>query len=246
MPMTTEPAVEPISSADDGEADAPAAHPGDGPPDGPEPEVSGGGGGGPLGGLGLGKVLVLAAALAFLVGAAGYFVGTRTAGPPTSAVDAGFLQDMSDHHDQAVELALLGNARATDPVVRDFATEVLLFQRRELGLFQAYQQERGITPAEYDPDRTTMAWMDMARPLSTMNGMATPEQIEALEAATGTEFDRQFLTLMQTHHIGGAHMAEYAAANAADPKIRTMADRMAKNQLAEADEYQGVLDRLGT
>ena len=197
-----------------------------------------------LGGLGLGKVLVLGFALAFLVGAAGYFVGVRTAAPPSSAVDEGFLQDMSDHHDQAVEIALLGASRATDPVVRDFATEVLLFQRRELGLFQAYQQERGIMPAEYDPDRTSMAWMDMAQPLSTMNGMASEEQLDALAEATGTDFDRMFLELMQTHHVGGAHMAEYAAEHAADAKIRTLADRMARNQRAEANEYQGVLDRL--
>jgi uncharacterized protein (DUF305 family) len=226
--------------------DAPDLAPAGGEPpvDGGRDDGDGGGGGGPLNGLGLGKVLVLGVALAFLIGAAGYFVGVRTASPPTSAVDAGFLQDMSDHHDQAVQMALLGSQRATDPVVRDFATEVLLFQRRELGLFTAYLQERGLQPAEYDPDRTTMAWMDMPRPLAQMNGMATPEQLDELEAATGTEFDRLFLELMQQHHVGGAHMAEYAAANAADAKIRTMADRMAKNQLAEAAEYQGALDRL--
>jgi len=201
---------------------------------------------GTFGGFGLGRVLVLGVALAFLVGAAGYFIGVRTASPPTSAVDEGFLQDMSDHHDQAVVIALLGASRATDPVVRDFATEVLLFQRRELGLFQAYQQERGIMPAEYDPERPTMAWMDMPRPLSAMNGMATEEQLDALEAASGAELDRMFLELMQTHHVGGAHMAEYAAEHAADAKIRLMADRMAKNQTAEATEYQGVLDRLAS
>jgi uncharacterized protein (DUF305 family) len=221
--MTTEP---------DPDLDAAAPAPADSPPSGL------------LGGLTLGKLVVLGVALAFLVGAAGYFIGTRTASPPTSAVDEGFLQDMSDHHDQAVQIALLGASRATDPIVADFATEVLLFQRRELGLMQAYQQERGIMAAEYDPDRTTMTWMDMPRPLSTMDGMASPEQLAQLEAATGTEFDRLFLELMQTHHIGGAHMAEYAATNAADPKIRTLADRMAKNQKAEANEYQGVLDRL--
>jgi uncharacterized protein (DUF305 family) len=212
-------------------------------PDG-APAASDAGRSGGLAGLSLTKVVVLGVALAFLVGAAGYFVGARNSGPPSNAVDEGFLQDMSDHHDQAVTIALLGAQRATDPVVRKFATEVLLFQRRELGLMQAYQQERGIMPAEYDLDRTTMAWMDMPRPLATMNGMATQEQLDELEAASGTEFDRLFLELMQTHHIGGVHMAEYAATDAADPKIRTLADRMAKNQAAEAREYQVVLDRL--
>lgn len=240
--MTTDPDTPPHIDPDPTDADVAV-------PEGSEPAAApatGGDAGAASGVLGLSvaKVVVLGVALAFLVGAAGYFIGTRTASPPTSAVDEGFLQDMSDHHDQAVELALLGSRRATDPVVRDFATEVLLFQRRELGLFQAYQQERGITPADYDPERTTMAWMDMPRPLATMNGMATPEQIDALEAAAGAEFDRMFLELMQAHHVGGVHMAEYAATNAADPKIRLLADRMAKNQSAEVKEYQAVLDRL--
>jgi uncharacterized protein (DUF305 family) len=225
-PMTTDPDPTPAPARD---ADADAT-------DAPE--------GGARRGLGAAQWAVLAVALAFLVGAGGYFIGVRTAAPPTSAVDEGFLQDMSDHHDQAVRIAQLGAQRATDPVVRDFATEVLLFQRRELGLMQAYQQERGITAADYDPNRTTMAWMDMPRPLSTMNGMATPEQLDALEQATGTEFDVLFLELMKTHHVGGAHMAEYAAQHAADAKIRTLADRMARNQTAEASEYQGVIDRL--
>jgi uncharacterized protein (DUF305 family) len=228
-PTTTDP-IRPSSSATDAEPAAAA----------PATSTTSGS----IGGLSLTKVVVLGVALAFLVGAGGYFIGVRTASPPSSAVDVGFLQDMSDHHDQAVELALLGASRATDPVVQDFATEVLLFQRRELGLFQAYQQERGIVPAEYDAERMTMGWMDMPRPLSSMSGMATPEQIDALEAATGNEFDRLFLELMQAHHVGGVHMSEYAAEHAADPKIRTLADRMAKNQSSEVREYQAVLDRL--
>lgn len=243
MPMTTEPAVDPSNTSTVTAAPSPEPERA-----GIPPEVAGprdpGGGGGPSGGLSLAKIVVLALALAFFVGAAGYFVGVRTAGPPTSAVDEGFLQDMSDHHDQAVEMALLGIARATDPTVRHFATEVLIFQRRELGLLQAYQQERDITPAVYDPDRTTMAWMDMSRPLSEMNGMASPEQLDQLAAATGTEFDQLFLELMQNHHRGGIHMAEYAEANAADPKIRTLAGQMARNQAAEVNEYQLSIDRL--
>ena len=38
--------------------------------------------------------------------------------------------------------------------------------------------------------------------------MATPEQMAALTAAKGPQFDRQFLERMITHHRGAVTMAE--------------------------------------
>ncbi len=230
--------MSPLPDPDAADPDAPDPEAAD--PDAPDPdEVDE-----PARGWSRGQWTAIAVAMAFLVGCAGYLVGVQTNRPPTNAVDIGFLQDMTDHHDQAVAMAQIALARGKDPTVREFAKEVLLFQRRELGLFQAYQDERGIQPADYDPERQTMAWMDMPRPLRTMTGMASQDQLDALEAASGTALDRQFLDLMITHHAGGAHMGEYAADHAADPKIRALAARMAQNQRVEAKEYQGLLDRL--
>ena len=39
-----------------------------------------------------------------------------------------------------------------------------------------------------------------------MAGMATPEQMAALAAASGAEFDRMFLELMIAHHEGAVEM----------------------------------------
>lgn len=192
------------------------------------------------------KRVTLGVALAFLFGALGYAIGVRTSTPPSNEVDVGFLEDMTDHHDQAVSMALTANSAATDQTVRSFAIEVILFQRQELGLFQAYQEERGVAAPEYSLDRTTMRWMGMATPLRSMSGMASEDQMKRLDAATGIEVDKLFLELMMSHHVGGAHMSDYAAQHAADPKIRELAERMAKNQRVEVNEYQGQLDRLNT
>jgi uncharacterized protein (DUF305 family) len=190
------------------------------------------------------KRVVLAGALAFLVASVGYLVGVKTTVPPSSAVDVGFLQDMSDHHDQAVQIATAELAHGRDPQAKEFAREVLLFQRWELGVMHAYLEERGAVPTDFDPQRTTMAWMGMPTPLDRMPGMASEQQLEQLNAAQGTESDKQFLRLMMDHHLGGAHMGDYAAQNAADPKIRELAERMAKNQRVEVNEYQLLLDKL--
>jgi len=190
------------------------------------------------------KRITMGLALAFLVAALGYFVGVRTTEPPGNDIDAGFLRDMTDHHDQAVTMAQAELAHGSDPVAKGFAMEIIMFQRQELGRIQNFQKSLGVANPEYSLDRTTMEWMDMATPLKNMPGMATEDQLKQLDAARGVDADKLFLTLMQTHHLGGAHMADHEAEHGANPDIKEMAARMAKNQRIEVKEYQGVIDRL--
>jgi uncharacterized protein (DUF305 family) len=188
--------------------------------------------------------IALAAALIFLGGAFGYLIGVRGSEAPSSSVDVGFLNDMSDHHDQAVTMALLALERSEDQVVLGFAQDVLVFQRSELGAMSVYLADQGATRASFDPERTAMEWMGMPTTLSSMPGMATDEDLALLQAAEGEAFDLLFLELMGAHHEGGIHMSEFAAANAEDPRVRALAGRMAENQTIEVREYESYADRL--
>lgn len=191
--------------------------------------------------------LAVGLALAFLVGAIGYVVGTRGDDTATalSATDNGFLVDMSEHHDQAVEMALLQLANGTDEIARDFATEVVMQQRKELGIMETMLLAGGAQLPEADPARVSMAWMDMATPASQMPGMATEAQMAELAEASGPESDRMFLELMRNHHAGGLHMAEWQAEYGSNPSVVALAERMARNQALEVNEYTDLLRRLG-
>jgi len=186
----------------------------------------------------------LVVALLFLAGAIGFVIGGRDADVPTSSVDEGFLLDMSEHHDQAVTMALYELANGQDPTVRQFATEVLLSQRQELGQMARMLAERRVSRPDYDADRPAMGWMEMATTVGTMPGMASPADLDRLEQSEGREADLLFLELMMAHHEGGIHMAEDAAANAEDPAVRELAARIAKVQASEVAEYQMQLDRM--
>ena len=158
-------------------------------------------------------------------------------------VDLGFVNDMLDHHDQAVQMSLITlNATGISGGVRQFATEVVIFQRYEIGLLEGrlnvWGKERG---AE---DRTAMAWMGMGSKVNDMPGMAQPSDLERLRNASGTDADREFLTLMRAHHQGGVHMAEYAATHASDTEVAGLAARMANVQKLEVTEYTRALDAL--
>ena len=183
------------------------------------------------------RAVVVLVACSFLAGAVGYAVGIRQQRTPSNAVDVGFLVDMSDHHDQAVTMALSVYNRTTDPTIRSFAQDILIFQRAELGRMAAYLEDHDAVRPDYDPNRPSMAWMGMSMTASRMTGMASDDQLVALTQATGRDLDVMFLDLMTAHHRGGVEMADYAAAHAADPKVRALASRMASQQTSEIDEY---------
>jgi uncharacterized protein (DUF305 family) len=75
--------------------------------------------------------------------------------------------------------------------------------------------------------------------------MATPEQLAAMKAATGVEADRQYAQLMYDHHLGGIHMADYAADFASEHAVRVLAESMLKSQNSDINELRTILDRLG-
>ena len=196
----------------------------------------------PPAGLSWPKVAILGAALAFLGFAFALFLD-RDDHPGAGSVDVGFLQDMINHHEQAVEMAQLELTNGSDPAALSFAREVLIFQSKEIGsmerLLATWDQSRG------DPDRQAMEWMGMGTPVESMPGMATEEQIDELRDARGTEADALFFELMAAHHVGGIHMAEYAAVEADTEEVRNLAAVIGRNQAIEVNEFAQTAERLG-
>lgn len=191
---------------------------------------------------GRGVRAAFAAAVVFLAAAAGYWTGSDRP-PGDGSADVGFLQDMILHHEQAVRISSTAVTQATEPVVRQFAREVLIFQQYEIGLMEGYLH-RWHQPRV--PDReTVMAWMDHETPAAQMPGLATDAQLEALERAEGRDVDAAFLRLMTVHHEGGVHMAEAAARRVGDRVVRELARKMATDQRTEIVEYRRAADRLG-
>lgn len=188
-------------------------------------------------------LVVAAIAAAFLGGAIGYVVSEGST-PGEDSVDVGFLRDMIDHHEQAVLMSRLAlRADGIDDSTRLFAEEVMILQQREVGLMDAQLHAWGHIRG--DLDRRTMLWMNMDTSVQDMPGMQPQELIDALAEAEGREADRLFLTMMRDHHLGGIHMADYAARHAKSERVRELSARMKRFQSTEYNEYTMLLERLG-
>ena len=187
--------------------------------------------------------LVVAAVLGMLL-AGVVALGVRyVTTPRADSADVGFLQDMTVHHDQAVEIASIAAENATDQEVRSFARETLVYQRYELGYMSALLEQWG--QGAGDPDRTAMRWMGMSSKVGDMPGMQPDADVAAARTVTGPAADAAFLKMMTAHHRGGLHMAEYAASKAKDPRVRDLARRMVEQQSSELSDLQRAAQRLG-
>ncbi|ARU16915.1 DUF305 domain-containing protein [Croceicoccus marinus] len=164
-----------------------------------------------------------------------------------SPADVRFMQDMIHHHYQAIEMVELVRGRTNDEDLLSLASRIEASQDDEIAFMQGWLTERGETA----PDPATHAGMGHGHAMSdrrkAMSGMATPEQMAALAAAKGTEFDRQFLTLMIAHHNGAIEMVDHLldqSGSAYDPVLFNFTTDVTTEQQAEIDGMVGVLAKL--
>ncbi len=172
--------------------------------------------------------------------------------PAADSVDVGFLQDMTAHHQQAVEMANVAYVRAQSPEVRSLAFDILTAQQAQIGQMQGWLTLWGRSQLPTGPYMTWLAGAPMAAGMGAMPaggvaqmpGMASQDELAALRAATGADVDTLFLALMLRHHQGGAGMLSYAAA-AGQPVVASFAKQVSGTQVDEAAYMTQLLAQRG-
>jgi uncharacterized protein (DUF305 family) len=183
------------------------------------------------------QTIALVVALCFLTGVVtAWWVGRD---PTPNAVDVGFYDDMTVHHEQAIGMAITYLRNGDDKVLGFIASGINRVQNGDIRQMQAEMQK---WRKEGTPE-VAMEWMGMSVPPQGMPGMATEAQMKELQAASGRELDDLFSRLMIDHHIGGIHMAETAVE---DGKLsKGAAAGMVASQRADLGEINNRREQLG-
>jgi uncharacterized protein (DUF305 family) len=121
--------------------------------------------------------------------------------PAHAAGDVRFIRMMIPHHQQALEMAALVSARTQRGDLRLMAERITVSQQDEIALMERWLRARGEAVPSADAHHG-----HGAAEHAQMPGMATPEEMAALAALRGAEFDRRFLELMIRHHEGALAM----------------------------------------
>jgi uncharacterized protein (DUF305 family) len=187
--------------------------------------------------------------------------------PTDTSAEAGFARDMQVHHQQGTELAMIVRDLTEDREVRLLAYDIATTQAQQAGQLHGWLRVWGLSQRGSEP---SMTWM--TRPASEdghtehdngsgggtgdgddgsathghgdlMPGLATPEQIRALETSTGVEAERRFLELMIAHHRGAIEMAYAALAQSSNGVVVPFAESIVESQSGEIILMEDMLER---
>ncbi|WP_168707540.1 DUF305 domain-containing protein [Gordonia paraffinivorans] len=170
--------------------------------------------------------------------------GASTPGASShNQADVEFTSTMIVHHMQAVEMAELVEGRTDNAELIALADRIEDAQENEIDQMTDRLRSWGVAVPDHDDDHGEDGHMQHGPHAGAMAGMMTAEQMAALRAARGAEFDRLWLEGMIRHHRGAIEMADEELAEGENPATRRLAEQVKATQQAEIDQMEKMLGR---
>ncbi len=124
---------------------------------------------------------------------------------PYTKADIDFMSGMIHHHAQAIVMAKWAPTHGASPSVQTLCERIINAQTNEIATMQTWLRDRGQPVPEATASGMPMM-MNGSMQNMLMPGMLTADQMKALDAARGVDFDQLFLTDMIQHHKGAVSM----------------------------------------
>ncbi|WP_338932802.1 DUF305 domain-containing protein [Streptomyces netropsis] len=148
--------------------------------------------------------------------------------------DVAFAQGMIPHHRQAIVMAEMAENHASSDAVKALAEKIKKAQAPEIDTMTAWLNAWG------EPVPRGMSGTGHGSPTG-MPGMMTDRQMDDLRGATGSPFDRMFLTMMIAHHEGAIDMAGTEKEQGQYGPAKQLAGTIITSQSAEIAQMRTML-----
>lgn len=171
--------------------------------------------------------------------------------------DVDFMTGMIHHHAQALVMSDMAPTHGASRSIQLLASRIINAQKDEIASMQQWLRDRDQpvpdaggdssmheTGGDADHDDAAMHHGDGS---TQMPGMLSPEQLAALNAARGADFDRLFLSYMIQHHLGAVTMVEDLIARpgaAREQTVFKLASDIGADQASEITRMQIMLEEL--
>lgn len=147
-----------------------------------------------------------------------------------TGADVMFLQMMIPHHQQAIDISNLAMKSSQDPELLALAKIIARDQAAEIKQMKAWLKDAGASE-------------DMGHSMDGMGGMLSADELSALQAATGKEFDILWLTGMTDHHDGAIHMTQMIE-DAQNAELKAFGEKVIADQSAQIEQMKEMLQRI--
>ena len=147
-----------------------------------------------------------------------------------TGADIMFLQMMIPHHQQAIDISNLAMKSSQDAELLALAKIIARDQAAEIKQMKAWLKDAGASE-------------DMGHSMDGMGGMLSADELSALQAASGKEFDILWLTGMTDHHDGAIHMTQMIE-DARNSEIKAFGEKVIADQSAQIKQMKAMLERI--
>ena len=165
-------------------------------------------------------------------------VASNIAGASYVQADVDFSNGMIIHHEQAILMSRYANKRTNNKTILDLADRIDASQEDEINFMQSWLKSREELMPSMSHDH---------HKLMKMSGMASAKQLNDLENAKSTDFDKLFLQLMIAHHDGALEMVEELKkypGSANDPLLNEFVSDLINDQSVEIERMNVIAVNL--
>jgi uncharacterized protein (DUF305 family) len=154
--------------------------------------------------------------------------------------DVAFTSNMIRHHAQTAVIANMANAQATDPKLKQLATQMMATQQPQLKNMSDQMTRWGMpVPAMGNGNDTGSMG-------AGNNGMMTSAQMGALGKARGAGFDRMWLLTMIKNHQGAVAICRTELAQGSNLDNKKLAQAIIDAQGADITQMRSMMATLGS
>jgi uncharacterized protein (DUF305 family) len=166
---------------------------------------------------------------------------TAAGGETYNDADVEFASDMIQHHAQALAMVDLTIDRRLDPAINQLAEDVRMAHGQEIEQMTDWLQDWDRPIPETVRDHANAHGDAGTETGSDLPGMMSVEQLAALEASDGAEFEDAWIQLMIEHHQGAIELARTQQSDGEHPGAVELAKSIETAQLEEVSTMEVLL-----
>ncbi len=141
-----------------------------------------------------------------------------------AGMDAQFLDEMTMHHKQAVDMAKTADKKLSSSQVKKLNKKMMEDQKKEIARMDKWKKQVG-------SDKTA----DMGEGHAGMN-MPMDMNMSEMKDLKGKDFDTKYLEMMSVHHSQAISMVQNYLSDLTNPEVKSFAEKIAKTQGLEIEK----------
>ena len=153
---------------------------------------------------------------------------TKKADQASAVAEQQFMEQMTSHHKDAIQMAQMAQEKAMNGQVKSLAAGIISAQNKEVFEISTWYKHW------YGKDMP---------PMSAMSGMME-DGMDMSKLSSATDFDLEFVNQMIPHHQKAVEMAQSIASNAKHTEIKTLAKNIISTQTSEIKDMQQLRDEF--